>query len=199
MTHPIPTKLRLFLRRFKRRTEGSISVEFALASPIMLFSSLMAADLGFDVFSHQKLGGSLTNGAAYLQDYMLENEIDDLNPTFNAETNKWTESQPMKVARALIQDSYGSALRSEDINFEILCGCPDEAQVDETNGTVSEAYSGYYKEVSQKNYAGYGKVCPMQCGGEDSRVTVKISVSFVARDLTGEHQVYEQTLRTRLR
>jgi len=216
--------MKSILNKLKTDEQGVVSVEFALIAPMMIFGALVAINLGYQVNKHQKLAASITAGSNYLQNYAFEENLNDMRPNWNSDTNLASDSGPIETAKLVIQSAYGSDLELDEIYINTYCGCPNNKVPDGGGGTepdpdeyeIATEQSGSSNNNSEFDFANpqkdyytktkmslwrKGELCAYDCPSQNgrARVLMDIDIQHSLHDLFGKEIVIYETLKTRLR
>ncbi len=184
---------------------GTISVEFALISPMLLFSTMYSANMGVKVHEHQQLASAISSGTMYLQDYALEKDLSTLRPNFDKTLSDYVESSPITAAKNVIRNAYGEELPLDSIQIEAVCAC--QAPRTDNQGSVTEIpfdfekpETTYYKKQTI-SYSNTGELCPFNCPevGGRARVLAEITIYHKTADFFSDDIVVAETVTTRLR
>jgi len=218
--------MKRFLNKFRRNEDGVVSLEFALIAPMMIFGTLFAINLGYQVNKEQKVASSMAAGSNYLQDYLMENAIEDLRPNYDSKTGSISETNLVGTLRKVVQSAYGEDLMLEEINVDTYCGCPNPAGVNQggesptvpTDGSFEMAIEqpvdntggeGFDFQDPNKDFYSRtrmsifkkGELCAFDCPvvGGRARVIMELQVYHRMNDLFGKESIVHQKLKTRVR
>ncbi len=219
--------MKKFLNTFRRNEDGVVSLEFALIAPMMIFGTLFAINLGHQVNKHQKVGAALTAGSNYLQDYLMENAVEDLRPNYDSKTETVAEANLVNMIKRVVQSAYGEDLKFEEIAVDTYCGCPNPAGLNQGSGTneppddgsfemaieqpvVDDSVGGFdFKDRTKDFYSRTnmsiwrkGELCAFDCPdpvGGRARVIMELHVHHRMYDLFGKETVVKKNLKTRVR
>ena len=196
--------MKKFIQFIKDKT-GAISVEFALISPMLIFSTLYSANMGVKVHEHQKLASAVTAGSMFLQDYTLKKDLRTLRPNFDELNQDYVDSTPITFAKSVIRNAYGEELPLESIQIDTMCAC--QAPQTDPSGTATEIpydfkdeNTTYYNKQSI-SYSQSGELCPFNCPGVGgrARVLVEINIYHNTADFFSDEVLVAETVTTRLR
>jgi len=191
--------------QFLKDKSGAISVEFAMISPMLIFSTLYSANMGVKVHEHQKVASAVSAGTMYLQDYTLQKDLRTLRPNFDDLSQDYVDSTPVNFAKNMIKNAYGDDLPLEAIQIDTMCAC--KAPNQDPEGTLTEVpydfedqNTTYYNKQSI-SYSRTGELCPFNCPGENgrARVLVEINVYHKTADFFSDDVLIAETVTTRLR
>lgn len=197
------TMIKTLFQKLAKDDKGVISVEFALIAPMLIFATLTAINLGYQVSKHQKLASSIAAGNNYLQDYVMKENLNDFRPNFNVDTNQVSDTTPLANAKYVIQSAYGDDLSLDDIFINTECGCPNNSN---SGGEQSEPIdftkpeTEYYTRTKMALWK-KGELCAFDCPeqGGRARVIVEIEVNHTIKDLLGHEEVIYEVLKSRMR
>lgn len=209
------------LRKFKKSDDGTISVEFAMIAPMLIFGSLFAIDLGYQVNKQQKVEASLAAGSNYLQDFAMGHNMNELRPNFDSQTGKVTDTESLTTVKQVIQKASGDMVDAKEIEVDVYCACPNNKVPDTGNiGTTGEDFEFQieqptygekdfdFSDPTQKYYTRTnmslfrkGELCAFNCpdNGGRARVIAELDIQHVMNDLFGKETVVRETLLTRIR
>ncbi len=212
--------------KFRRNEDGVVSLEFALIAPMMIFGTLFAINLGHQVNKHQKVGSALTAGSNYLQDYLMENAVEELRPNYDSKTGTSSETNLVNMIKRVVQSAYGEDLQLEEIAIDTYCGCPSPAGLQgggtneppddgsfemaiEQPGTDDSVEGFDFKDRSKDFYTRTnmspwrkGELCAFDCPdpvGGRARVITEFHVYHRMYDLFGKETIVKKNLKTRVR
>ena len=213
--------MKKFLSKFRKNKDGVVSVEFALIAPMLIFATLFSINLGYSVNKHQKLASSLAAGSNYMQDYLLENELDNVRPNWDNETGKTSDTSTLATLKKVIQASYGEELRLDEIFVNTYCACPNHTDPNSSGGTgepegfetavepTSPESSEFDFENSENEFYTKtkmslwkkGELCAFNCpeNGGRARVIMEVNLYHTMTDLFGKQTVVHEKLKTRIR
>lgn len=205
------TKRRIFaelgpvLKKLRGDTRGSIVVEMAMVSPLVIGAFLVSSAYAQKVYQHQKLQSSIYAGSSYMQDAVTAGDFSSLQRTWNEDGSE-KESSLIQTTKIVIKDASGMPLKLEDIDVDVRCACPnitpedidDSRTGDSDNADPFEQNVEYYKSTS---VAMLGQnICPAKCPDSyDARLIADITVTYTEKDLLGKTATLTQKLVTRLR
>ncbi len=214
--------MKTIFRKLKNDDSGIVSVEFALIAPMMIFGALVAINLGYQVNKHQKLASSITAGSNYLQNYAFEENLNDMRPNWNSDTETKSDSTPVETAKLVIQSAYGDELNLDEIKINAYCGCPNNKVPDES-GTGDSDPDGFESALEQPETSNRdfdftnpkqdyytktrvslwrkGELCAYDCPSQSgrARVLMDIDIYHNMKDLFGKDIVIHEKLKARLR
>ncbi len=197
--------MKSILKSFFNNKDGVVSLEFSLIAPALIFGSLYAMNLGYQVNKHQKLASSITAGSNFLQDYVSNNSTDTFRPNYNNENGQTSDSKPMVTAKHVIQSAYGDDLKLEDIDIETYCVCPNpnqsgEAGEEELPYDFTDPETKYYTKQKLTLWK-KGELCSYNCPNDagKARVVVEIAVDHNIHDLFAKNIIIREKLKTRFR
>ncbi len=209
------------LRKFRKDTDGTISVEFAMIAPMLIFGSLFAIDLGYQVNKQQKVEASLAAGSNYLQDFALGHNMNELRPNYDSQTGKVSDTEAISTVKQVIEKASGGMVNPHEINIDVYCACPNNKVPDDGGiGTPGENFefqieqpiSGekdfdftdptlkYYTKTNMSLFR-KGELCAFNCpdNGGRARVIAEMDIQHVMNDLFGKETTVRETLLTRIR
>jgi len=210
--------MKRFLNKLRRDENGVVSLEFALIAPMMIFGTLFAINLGYQVNKQQKIASSMAAGSNYLQDYLMENAVEDLHPGNQSESNL------INTVRQVVQSAYGDDLLLEEVFVDTYCGCPNPAGISQGGTNVPEDGSfemaieqpteqqgsgfdfqdpeeDFYNRTSVAS-SGRGEICSYECPepvNGRARVIMELQVYHRMSDLFGKESIVHQQMKTRVR
>lgn len=206
-----------FLKKFKGNEDGVVSVEFAMIAPMLIFGSLIALNLGNQVNAHQKAAAAVAAGGNYLQDYALENAIDELRPNFDSQSGKVSETNLISNVKKVVQSAYGDTLHLGEIDVDTFCACPTnigsnggddgdefEFQIDQPSEQSEFDFNDPSKDFYTRTRMSLfkkGELCAFDCPEQTgrARVIMELEVSHKKTDLFGKEIYIQQKMKTRVR
>ena len=195
------------LRRFRSSKEGAIAVEMALITPFVLGAMLVAGQLGFEVYKHQKIHSAAYAGASYLQDQLAQGEFYKLRAQLDNNGNR-VDGDMARITKLVIKDASGLPLDLDKINVSMSCACPKDG---DAGGDASDPGSGENTPQPQQDRNLYydrtvtwtgnrQNVCKFNCSdGTEFRIIADIEVTYTAKSLLGGDEDVVERLVTRLR
>ena len=208
------------LRAFRKDTDGTISVEFAMIAPMLIFGSLFAIDLGYQVNKQQKVEASLAAGSNYLQDFALGHNMNELRPNYDSNSGKVSDTQSLADLKKVIEEASDGMVNAREIEVDVYCACPNnkvpdggsidpgagfEFQIEQpTSGEkefdFSDRSQNYYTKTRMSLFR-KGELCAFNCpdNGGRARVIAEMDIQHVMNDLFGKETVVRETLLTRIR
>lgn len=213
--------MKSLFQKFNKNKDGVVSVEFALIAPMLIFATLFAINLGYSVNKHQKLASSLTAGSNYLQDYVLENNLEAVRPNWDNETGNSSDTNTISTLKNVIQAAYGQELRLDEIFVNTYCACPNHTDPNglggstdpdnfeiavEPNGTSNNEFdfedseNDFYTKTRLSLWK-KGELCAYNCpeNGGRARVIMEVDIYHRMTDLFGKETVVHEKLKTRIR
>ncbi len=213
--------MKKLLSKFKKNKDGVVSVEFALISPMLIFGTLFAINLGYSVNKHQKVASSIAAGSNYLQDYMLEENLEELRPNWNNETGKTSDTNTLATMKNVIRAAYGEELKLDEIFVNTYCACPNHTDPNSSGGTTdsnefetatepteTEGEDFNFAESDRDFYTKTrlslwkkGELCAYNCpdNGGRARVIMEVEIYHTMKDLFGKETIVHEKLKTRIR
>lgn len=198
-------KLGHVLDKLGEDTRGSIIVEMALVSPLIIGAFLVSSAYAQKVYQHQKLQSSIYAGSSYMLDAISAGDYSSLQRSWN-EDGTQKESSLIETTKIVIKDASGMPLKLDDIDVDARCACPnitpqdidDSRTGDSDKADPFEQDVEYYKMTS---VAMMGQnICPAKCPDSyDARLIADITVTYTEKDLLGKTATLTQKLVTRLR
>ena len=211
--------MKKLIQNFRKNEKGVVSVEFALIAPMLIFATLFSINLGYSVNKHQKMASSLAAGTNYLQDYLLENNLEELRPNWDQDTGKVSDTNTISTMKSVIQSAYGDDLALGEIYVNTYCACPNHKVPDEggetefpedfgiaveTNGEkdfdFADSDQEFYTKTQMSLYR-KGELCAYDCpsNGGRARVIMEVDIYHTMTDLFGKETVVHEKLKTRIR
>lgn len=193
--------------KFTKNEDGVVSVEFALIAPMMILGSLIALNMGYQVNAHQKATAAVAAGGVYLQDYALENSIDDLRPNFDSETGKLSDTNLIATVKQVIRSAHGDELKLNEIYVNTYCACPTNVGPDE-GGIDPNSQSFDFTDTSKDFYTRTrlslfkkGELCAFDCpeNGGRARVIMEVDVTHELYDIFGKRIYIKEKMKSRVR
>ena len=191
---------------FLKDRSGAISVEFALISPMLIFSTMYSANMGYKVHQHQKLTAATNAATMYLQDHAMNKDLSTLRPVYDKFSGKFNDSNTVLAVKGAVQAAYGDELPLESIQVETVCAC-QAAPAQPTDGSVTygeydfEDQSTQFYKKQTISYSSTGEVCPFNCPGVGgrARVLVEVNIRHTTSDFFSDDVVVTESITTRLR
>jgi len=152
-----------------------------------------------------------------MQDFAIENNLDDFRPNYDSETGQVTDTTPLQTIKNVIQSAYGTGLDLSDISITTYCACPnhqalnntDNSDIDslESTGTVKNNEFDY-QDTETEFYTRAtltlwkkGELCAYNCPNDSARARVisDIEIRYAMKDLFNKETIIYERLQTRIR
>lgn len=166
--------MKRIFKKYLNKKDGAIAVETALVTPILIAILLPALDIGFQIYTMQKMNKATDSGIEYV---------------VNGGRNE-------AIMRNIIQDSFGNNIAASDLDVTAYCGClaPFDDNGDETSNNNPFA-SVYVKTSTQLS----DDMCPEACsGGEDATELVEVSLDHWVKGSIKDKKINSR-LQTRIK
>ena len=191
---------------FLKDRSGAISVEFAMIAPMLIFSTMYSANMGYKVHQHQKLTAATNAATMYLQDHAMNKDLSTLRPTYDKFTGQFNDSDTVTAVKSAVQAAYGADLALESIQVDTVCAC-QAAPAQPTDGTQTVTEYDFENEETQFykkqtiSYSASGEVCAFNCPGVGgrARVLVEINIRHQTSDFFSDDVIVTESITTRLR
>ena len=213
--------MKTILHKFLKNRDGVVSVEFSLIAPMLIFGTLFAINLGYQVNKQQKVEASLAAGSNYLQDFALNHNMAELRPNYDSETGKTNDTQTLSTVKKIIQTASGGMIEAHETYVNTYCACPNNKVPDQDGGSIDENnfemtlepvnsgqkdfdftdYSKDYYSKTRMSLFRKGELCAFDCpqNGGRARVIVEMDVYHNVKDLFGKSTIIHEKLQTRIR
>lgn len=171
---------------------------------MLIIATLYSINLGYQVSKHQKLASSIAAGNNYLQDYIMEKNLSDFRPIYDADTGQTDDNTPIANAKLVIQAAYGSQLKLDEIFIDTNCACPNNAGGSGTEEDPTLDFTDPETEFYTRTKMALwkkGEICAFDCPeqGGRARVIVKIEIDHLIKDLFANDEVVHEVLKSRMR
>jgi len=216
--------MKKFFRKLRKNEDGVVSVEFALIAPMLIFATLFSINLGYQVNNHQKVASSIAAGTNFLQDFALEESVDQLRPNFDSQNGNVSDTNLIATLKEVIQSAHGDSLSLDEIFVETYCACPnnnppagegdgsgsldpnlfeiatEQSAPDSDEFDFSEPDRDFYTRTNV-SLIRRGELCAYDCpnDGGRARVIMEVEVYHNIVDLFGKEIVIREQLKTRIR
>lgn len=166
--------MRRLFRKYWMHKDGAIAVETALVTPILIAILLPALDVGYQIYTMQKMNKATDSGI----EYVVNGGRDEA------------------IIRQIIQDSFGEPITSSNLEITAYCGCL--APFDDTgdDGTITNPHASVYVKM-QTQLA--DDMCAAVCSdGVDAKELVEVSFDHLVSGTFRDKRVNSR-LQTRIK